>query len=139
MLVDQSRTSSILFCLLVMLFPICSSAAEWKQYFVNQAEVRFSIDSSSVVTTREGNVRAWERQEWAKEDPKLGRGFLWLIEVDCRQRTYAYKDIVPIKGTVEAMRMVPTMMEMYGGLNYFQPNDLDEARYAAICGTSRAK
>ena len=81
----------------------------------------------------------WERQEWAKDDPKLGRGFLWLIEVDCRQRTYTYKDIVPIKATVEAIKMRPTMMEMYGGLNYFQPTDLDEARYAAFCGASRAK
>jgi len=133
------RGASILLCVLITAFSTCSSAADWKEYFVNIGGVHFSIDSSSVVNTREGNVRAWERQEWEKEDPKLGRGFLWLIEVDCRQRTYAYKEIVPIKGTAAAMRMIPWMMEAYGGLNYLQPNDLDEARYAAICGTSRAK
>ena len=139
MLINHSRSTSILFCVCITLFPLSSSAADWKEYFVNQAGVRFSIDSSSVVTTREGKVRAWEQQKWAKEDPKFGLGFLYLIEVDCRQRTYAYKDIAPIKGNLEAMQMVPTMMEMYGGVNYFQPNDLDEARYTAFCVTFRQK
>lgn len=139
MLVNQSRTVSILFCMMIASYSICSSAADWKPYFENQAGVRFSIDSSSVVTTKEGNLRVWERQEWAKDEPKTGRGFLWLIEVDCRQHTYAYKDIVPIKGTIDAMKNASMMLDMYSGLNYFQPNDLDEARYAEICGKSRAK
>jgi hypothetical protein len=120
-----------------MLFPLCSLAADWKEYFINKVGTRFSIDSSSKAITREGNVRAWEQQQWAKEDPKLGRGFIYLIEVDCRQRTYTYKDIMPINGNTEALKMASTMMEMYGGVNYFQPSDLDEARYRAFCGKLR--
>ena len=84
MMVSHLRGASILFGAWVALSPPYVSAVDWKQYFVNQAGVRFSLDSSSMVKTKEGNVRAWERQEWANEDPKLGRGFLWLIEVDCR-------------------------------------------------------
>lgn len=124
-------TAAMLFSLL------CATAlgAEWHEYFENRAGVRFAIDESSVVRAPSGTVRAWERQQWKKEDPQLGIGYLWLIEVDCRERTYTYKDIVPIKGTPNTLKQVPLMMELYAGpSNYFAPNDLDEARYATFCG-----
>ena len=128
---DLARASAAM-----LLSFLCATAhgAEWHEYFENRAGVRFAIDESSVVRASSGTVRAWERQQWAKEDPRLGSGYLWLIEVDCRQRIYIYKEIVPIKGTADSIKQVPVMMEAYAGPNYFAPNDLDEARYAAFCG-----
>ena len=118
---------------------VCTTAhgAEWQEYFENRAGVRFAIDTSSIVRTSNGTVRAWERQQWAKEDPKLGRGYIWLVEVDCRERTYAFKDIAPIKGTAENLKQIPLMKELYAGPNYFAPNDLDEARYATFCAKNK--
>ena len=124
---------------LLLVLPSQAECANWKLYFQNQTGVSFFVDASSMAILEGSIVRAWEKQEWKVEDSKLGEGFLWLIEANCRERTYLYREIVPIKGTVDNLKMAASMMEIYRGTNYFQPNDLDEARYAALCGKARTK
>lgn len=111
-----------------------ASAASWKKYFVNRAGVSFSIDTSSIARFDRYMVRAWERQEWAAPDTSGNRGFFWLIESDCLRRTYVYRDIEPIVGTIPNTKSAAAMTEIYVGINYFQPTELDEARYAVLCG-----
>ncbi len=86
---------------LFLVLPCQAECADWKLYFQNQTGVSFFIDASSMAVLEGSVVRAWEKQEWRVGDPKLGKGFLWLIEANCRERTYLYREILPIKGTVD--------------------------------------
>lgn len=114
---------------------VCSTvnAAEWLLFFQNVSGVKFSIDSSSLVKLPGGSVRAWERQEFEKRDPKIGRGFYWLIEVNCKNRTYQLKKIEAIEGTSDAVAIASLREQYFEGPTYFNPDALDEARYSAFC------
>lgn len=105
-----------------------ASAAEWKSYFVNAVGVDFSIDVSSVSHLKNGDIRAWQKQQ-----PKDGDGFIYLLEVDCKGRKHIVRSITPIKKTIKNLQMIPTMLSLYGGWDYFEPNDLDEATYSEWC------
>jgi hypothetical protein len=108
-------------------------AAEWIAYFENRAGVSFSNDAGSIVSLEDGNVRAWQKQEFKEPNPTLGKGFLWLLEANCRERKYIYRTITPITATVGNLKQMPLMMELYGEWNYFQPSELDEATFSAWC------
>jgi hypothetical protein len=116
-------------------------SADWRFYFENRPGVRFFIGSASVVHLKNGNVRAWQKQEWKAPAPDLGgeTGFLWLLEMNCSERKYIYREISPIKGTGKSLELAATMWRVYGGYwDFIQPNDLDEATYAAWCTQGHA-
>jgi hypothetical protein len=114
-------------------------SADWRYFFTNFGNVNFFFDRAGVVHLSNGNVRAWEKEEWPAPDPKMGgeTGLLWLIELDCKQRKYIFRDIRPIKGTVQSLGFVASMIPLYGGhWEFLGPNDLDDARYSQWCVTS---
>jgi len=107
-------------------------AAEWDLYFQNTVNVSFFIDTSSVVHLENGYVRAWQKQV-----PKDGDGFMYLLEVDCKQRRQIIRSITPINSTLENLHAVSAMMSVYSGWSFFEPNDLDEATYAKWCSNAK--
>jgi hypothetical protein len=129
-------TLCFLLSLICALLPRYGFGADWKFYFENRAGVRFYIDSASIVHLANGNVRAWQKQEWKAPDAQLGgeTGYLWLLEMNCHERRYIYRAITPIRGTIQGYQEGNELYKVYADdWTFLQPNDLDKATYTTWC------
>jgi hypothetical protein len=116
-----------------------ASGADWEYFFTNGGNVKFFFDRENVVHLPNGHVRAWEKEEWRVPDPNLGGeiGFLWLVELDCKQSKFVFRDIRPIRGNGKSLPFVAKMIPLYvGEWRFLGPNDLDEVRYSKWCADS---
>jgi hypothetical protein len=131
---DNSYLAIVFLCAALALVPRRISAAQWKEYFEDVTGMHYSVDVSSLERLKGGVVRGWERQQWAQDNPHIGPGFLWLMQVDCAMRSYVVEDIRPIETTKGSTQLARELMGSYRGItNYFEPNDIDGARVAAFC------
>ena len=105
-----------------------ATSGTWKQYFENAKGLKYYIDTSSIVSVSNGVVRAWQKTEKNAGD---GYGMLFLLEVDCKQRKYIYRDAEPIK--VTAANVQYASMYLIKEWSYFAPNDLDDATRGEWC------
>jgi hypothetical protein len=110
--------------------------AEWRRFFTSKTNATFYLDAAGMLHLPNGNVRAWEKDVWGAPDPKLDgeTGSLWLLEMDCRERKYIFRDLQPLKGTIKSLKGVAELRPLWiGEWQFVQPSDLDEARYSAWC------
>jgi hypothetical protein len=125
---------SLISMLLMIMFPCLAFGADWSPYFTNRAGVTFFVDRSSRIVLKNGHVKVWEKQEFAKTDPAFGDGLLYLFEVDCADRRFAQKGMRPLKQTAENLKAVASIERLYEGWQDFEPNDLHEQRLKSWCG-----
>lgn len=104
-------------------------SAEWIQYFENQAGIRFYIDNGSILRSPKETILVWEKAE-STDTASVKMKVEQLREVDCSRRRYKI-----LQRTV-----YDNLRRTFGpdkNWKYFEPNDLDEARYEAMCEKSK--
>jgi polynucleotide 5'-kinase involved in rRNA processing len=109
-------------------------AADWKEYFENTKSVKFYIDKSSVVRLENGNVQAWQKRE-----KEVGDGFLYLMEVNCKERKYIIRTVSTVKKTVENIKLTTSLLDSYKEWIPFEPNEFDEDTYSVWCQREKQK
>jgi hypothetical protein len=122
--------------LLLLIIPPMALCADWRPFFAGPNDVHFFQDQAAINYLANGNVRAWEREVWKEPDPSLGgeTGILRLVEFDCLQHRFAFRDIRPFQGTDESIALIAGMRGKY--LDQWQEvstGDLDVARYTTWC------
>lgn len=126
------RKLIVLLILTILSQPVFAS--NWKLYFENKSGARFYIDRQSVITLKNGHTRLWEKQVFAKPDKSIGSGILYLFEIDCVDRKFEQKSMIPIEQTAHHLKTVAALEPLYVGKQDFEPNDLGEQRLKNWCG-----
>jgi len=110
-----------------------SSRAKWLEYLPSQF-----IETSTMVHTREGNVRAWTKILY----PDGVHGILILVEIDCRERMVTNRITSALgAATKEQHQAMEELQKTWTTpkqrWDYMGLADDDFARYTVFCGPSK--
>jgi Surface-adhesin protein E len=115
---------TMIFIVAFILFSVSANAARWELYFANKLGDRFYIDAASIQRTPEGTILVW-RKITPADDAKKKVTIEILHEIDCSRRKYRV-----LQGTIYS-----DSIKSYEKTDweYFTPDDLSKALFAAVC------
>ena len=114
-----------------------SSQTKWKQYFQGMTGSRDFIETTTLVHTKDGNVRAWTKAVGPNDDTK---GTLSLLEINCKERTYIVRSLMALGEAEEALHSalekVQAQWREKEEWDYIGLSDRDLLQYQAFCSST---
>jgi hypothetical protein len=131
----ESIESLIIVSLVCVFLTSEAIGADWKLFFENQQQMKFYIDTQSIISLPNDNIRAWKRIV-----NKDGKGNDELFEVDCKERKYTFRAMKPYNDDdIGKLEVYDAIMNRWTKpvqeWEYFEPSDLDEAIFKTWCSS----